>query len=400
MKRTRRKNYDVPTLKRNKKRNSFYISFHGKKIYMGARLADAKKNLIHFIDENCKKESNVVDSRKTKNHVTITDLVLAVLQEKYFPESTMFRARIAFEKLNDNFGSDDVETFGPVALKRIREEWIQEGKARSYIQDLEKVIKRLFRFGVENELVSETVAAKLMYVKPIREGEARDNPPREDVKDAEILKTLPYLLPTVRDMVVLQRISGMRPSELFRMTKEQFLKMEGDVWIYAPFKFKTKIHSKSRIIGFGAYEIGILKKYMDIRKPDEPFFSPQDTWKERARRLGVKESRNRNIGNSYNRYSYNENIHRTIERANAEMKAAGRPESDLIEPWTPYQLRHAAATFLSLLMDENAAATALGHSSTKTTRIYDHSAVAKVEKFIQERDKAGGQNLNADSGQK
>ena len=88
--------------------------------------------------------------------------------------------------------------------------------------------------------------------------------------------------------------------------------------------------------------------------------------------------------------SYRQNITKTILRANEAMLKAGRPESELIRHWTPYQLRHAAATFLSLLMDREAAATALGHSNTNITRVYDHSEVAKAVRFVKERDKTCG----------
>lgn len=78
---------------------------------------------------------------------------------------------------------------------------------------------------------------------------------------------------------------------------------------------------------------------------------------------------------------------------NEQLRKEGRPESEMIQHWTPYQLRHATATFLSLLMDREAAATALGHSNTQTTRIYDHSEVEKALRFVRERDKACGDSM-------
>lgn len=72
------------------------------------------------------------------------------------------------------------------------------------------------------------------------------------------------------------------------------------------------------------------------------------------------------------------------------MRKEGRPESDLIRHWSPYQLRHATATFLSLLMSRDDAATALGHASTNITQIYDHSEVEKTLRFVRERDKTCG----------
>ena len=320
----------------------------------------------------------------------VMELVLHYLNQ--FRDKTRFHSvRTALRVVKERYGDIDVEDFGPLALKDCREQFIASNYARRYINDLTGYIVQMFKFGVENELVSESTAARLSYVKPLRRGEARDNPPREEVPDTEILKTLPHLLPTIRDMVILQRISGMRPSELFRMTLEQFVKRDPDGWVYMPFKHKTQIHNKSRVIAFGKYEIAILERHARGKKPDEPLFSPRDAWLERAERLGRKTPQQQpNYNNFYTKDSYNTNIARTIKRVNERMRKEGRPESDLIRHWSPYQLRHATATFLSLLMSRDDAATALGHSTTNTTQIYDHSEVEKALRFVRERDKACG----------
>ena len=306
-------------------------------------------------------------------------------------DSHLSTIRTAMRVLNELYGSTEAETFGLLALKECRERFISMDYDRNYINRMVTYIIRMFKFGVANELVTENVAIRLSYVTHLKQGEARENAPREEVPDSEILKTLPHLLPTIRDMVILQRISGMRPSEFFRMTLEQFVKRDPDGWVYMPFKHKTQIHNKSRVIAFGKYEIAILERHARGKQPDEPLFSPRDAWLERAERLGYKTPQPQpNYNNYYTKDSYSTNIARTIKRANERMRKEGRPESDLIRHWSPYQLRHATATFLSLLMSRDDAATALGHSNTQTTRIYDHSEVEKALRFVRERDKTCG----------
>ncbi|MDO4857185.1 MAG: tyrosine-type recombinase/integrase [Thermoguttaceae bacterium] len=321
---------------------------------------------------------------------TVTELVVKFL-DSIRNHSHFYSIRTAMKTLSDRYGFTDVEDFGPIALKDCREQFLAADYDRNYINALTRYIVDTFKFGVANELVSEGVAVRLTFVKPLKQGEARENAPREEVPDSEIIKTLPHLLPTIRDMVILQRISGMRPSELFRMTLEQFVKRDPDGWVYMPFKHKTQIHNKSRVIGFGKYEISILERHARGKKPDEPLFSPRDAWLERAERLGRKTPQPQpNYNNYYTKDSYSTNIARTIKRANERMRKEGRPESDLIQHWSPYQLRHATATFLSLLMSRDDAATALGHASTNTTQIYDHSEVEKALRFVRERDKTCG----------
>ena len=325
-----------------------------------------------------------------KDAYTVTELVVKYL-ESVRHHSHFYSIRTAMKTLKDRYGWTDAEDFGPIALKDCRDEFRAADYDRNYINVLTRYIVDAFKFGVANELVSEGVAVRLTFVKPLKPGDARENAPREDVPDSEILKTLPHLLPTIRDMVILQRISGMRPSELFRMTLEQFVKRDPDGWVYMPFKHKTQIHNKSRVIAFGKYEIAILERHARGKKPDEPLFSPRDAWLERAERLGYKTPQQQpNYNNFYTKDSYSTNIARTIKRVNDRMRKEGRPESNLIQHWSPYQLRHATATFLSLLMSRDDAATALGHASTNTTQIYDHSEVEKTLRFVRERDKTCG----------
>jgi len=324
----------------------------------------------------------------------VTELVLRYLSE--FTDKTRFHAvRTALKVAKERYGDLNVEDFGPLALKDCREQFIAADYARRYINDLTGYIVQMFKFGVANELVSESTAARLTYVKPLKLGEARDNPPRLQVADTEILKTLPYLLPTIRDMVILQRISGMRPSEVFRMTLEQFVKRDAEAWVYVPFHHKTKIHNKSRVIGFGRYEIAILERHARNREPDELMFTPVDSYFEAMERRGAKNPQlSSRVGKEFTKDCYLRNIARTIKRANEKMREEGRPASDLIQHWSPYQLRHATATFISLLMGQQEAATALGHASTRMTRTYDHSEVEKTLKFIKERDKTCGEAIH------
>ena len=81
-------------------------------------------------------------------------------------------------------------------------------------------IIRIFAWGVEEELVLPNIVAALREVKNLQCGEqgTHDNPPRQEVPDEVVKQTLPFLSPTVGAMVKLQRITGMRPSEIYRMT--------------------------------------------------------------------------------------------------------------------------------------------------------------------------------------
>ena len=70
-------------------------------------------------------------------------------------------------------------------------------------------IKRIFNWGVENELVSESVAGLIPG-----ETVARETDPIKAVPDWIVDATLQLCPPTVDDMVRFHRLTGCRPSEV------------------------------------------------------------------------------------------------------------------------------------------------------------------------------------------
>ncbi|MDO4574174.1 MAG: site-specific integrase [Planctomycetia bacterium] len=313
------------------------------------------------------------------------EMVVLELIEKYLVKmqdhSHYEKVKIMCRTVLEMFGEVPLSAFGPLALARCRQVWVDRNLTRNYINKLTNWVVRMFTWGVSQEMVPYDVVARLRTMEPLKPGEARDNPPREDVKNDDVLRTLPFLTPIVRDMVILQRISGMRPSELFRMTLEQFSRREADLWIYQPFQHKTQHFSKTRVIAFGRFEVSILQKYAVEAEPDRLFFSPRVAWVQRGWHLGGNRA-----AEAFTRDVYNAAIRRAIKQANAHAKASGSRE---VAHWTPYQLRHAAATFVSLLLDEASASTALGHASPTVTKLYDHSAAEKAARMVRERDAKG-----------
>lgn len=363
----KRKSESLPAILQNKK-GEFYCNWNRNRYYLGRSAEIAKEKLLKLLTEGitpekCQKKVKISKKISTK------ELTLLELVEKFMDawkeHSHFSKVRTIAKMILPLYGTSPAREFGPKCLTDCRSRWVDENLTRNYINKLVGWIVRMFRWGVTEELVPLETVQKLEMVEPLGDGKARDSEEREDVSDMDVLKTLPFLSETVRDMVILQRISGMRPSELFRMTLEQFVQRDENSWVYVPFKHKTKAHKKGRVIAFGKFEIQILKKYAN-RKPDEPFFLNQ-------------------IGNPFTRYVYNDAVKKAIRKANAQ--------GHDVPHWTPYQLRHAAATFISLLMDENAAAIALGHASTKMTRIYDHSAVQKACDMVARRDALAGEKL-------
>jgi hypothetical protein len=65
--------------------------------------------------------------------------------------------RNALRPLRKLFSHTQVSDFGPLRLKRVREAMIQRGWCRNHINQQVGRIKRVFKWGVQNELVEPSI---------------------------------------------------------------------------------------------------------------------------------------------------------------------------------------------------------------------------------------------------
>lgn len=397
----KRKESQLPTIKIGTN-GDYFCYFAGKKVYLGRNAQDAKTKLIQVVSQDIQSKNPVgrsasarsvavMESFGTENRsiVNVDEILLDFLKINQFHRDVS-KIRRVFRLVHTMYGDMPAQEFGQCAFQSVRKKLIAEDLSYSYINDLMGFVRNAFRLGVENRKLPEQVYFFLMILRPLRRGEAKTLPPRLDVPDAEIVKTLPFLGETVRDMVVIQRVSGMRPSEMFRL-RGCDLDRSGDVWIYSP-KGKTARFGIERTIAFGKFEQEILERRMQNRKPGELIFRPIDSVRDRyGDGVQIDKRRTRQLRESYGKDSYRRAVTRAIQRANKEAEQTGSGE--LIQHWTPYQLRHASATFISLVMSREAAATLLGHTSTQTTKGYDHSNRQKVIETVRRRDQIVGKEL-------
>ena len=93
---------------------------------------------------------------------------------------------------------------------------IAHGLARRTINQHCSRIRRLFRWGVSEELLPVTTWQVLGTIQGLQRGRttARETAPILPVADNVVELTLPHLPAVVRDTVRLQRHCGMRPHEV------------------------------------------------------------------------------------------------------------------------------------------------------------------------------------------
>jgi integrase len=308
--------------------------------------------------------------------------------------------------LKDWYGHEPADSFGPLALKAVRQRMVEDGLSRRYINDHTARIKRMFKWAVGEQLVAPATWQALSAVSGLVRGKtaARDNPPVLPVDDAIVDATLPHLPEVVADMLRLQRVTGMRPAEVC-IVRPCDLDRSGDVWLYRPASHKTQHRGRERIVFLGAEAQGVLLRYL-ARDPEAYCFCPRDSEAQRradahaarttplscGNRPGTNQRRKpqHQPGERYEVDAYRRAITRACDKAFPHPTWASVPVADLTDAeavdlrdwrrdhrWAPNRLRHSYATRVRRECGLEAAQVLLGHSAADVTQIYAERDLAK-----------------------
>ena len=262
-----------------------------------------------------------------------------------------------------------------------------------------KSIVSIFGWGVENDLVPETTWRALKSVKALPEGYPGtfDNEEREPVSDDVIRRTLPFMPPTLRAMVQLQRILGMRPSEVFKMRVGDIDTTRGNgLWYYVPGSYKTSRFVGKIVFPLGKPEQELIAPYLVDKTSEQAVFSPRTAMRERGaeRRANRKTkmapsqiaqekarvAKPSRYSEFYNRDSYRNAIQHAITKGNKTL-----PEDQQIPHWFPYLLRNSAATATELEYSDEDAQALLGHTNVNMTKRYSKTLLKRRERMARDR---------------
>jgi integrase len=304
----------------------------------------------------------------------------------------------ATRPLLDLFGAIPAVEFGPLALKAVREKFIEAGWCRTRINRQVGRVRRIFKWAAGEELVPPTIHQSLACLPGLQRGRtsARESDPVQAVADDVVDATLPYLSRVVRGMVQFQRLTGCRPGEVCGLTRSQ-IDTSGAVWVYRPTHHKTAWRGKAKAIPIGPRAQKLLEEFPTAR-PEDAVFSPKAAVVEfHAERTANRKSprypshmkrnatkRKKPLGEdqaaAYNTQAYEHAISRAIRIANAAgcRNPEYGPALPQIPHWAPNQLRHRFATEARRLFGIEAASTVLGHSQLSVTEMYAERDLARA----------------------
>jgi integrase len=323
--------------------------------------------------------------------LTVAELILAYLRhaETYYvkngePTSELANIKAALKPLRALFGRTPAAEFGPLRLKAVRQRYVVEKLCRNECNKRTGKVVRVFRWGVEQELIPATVHHGLTAVAGLRKGrcEARESAPVRPVPEAHVEAVRLLVTPTVRAMIDVQLATGARPGEVCMM-RTCDLDTTGGVWVYTPRDHKTSHHDRERTIYLGPVAQAAIRDRLRPDVPEAYIFSPRRAKEEwaAARRAARKtpmtpsqHARKRKArpklapGGCYDPRSYAHAIASACHRAG-------------IDRWGPNRLRHLAATRLRKRFGLEGARVILGHSSPAITTVYaeqDRSRAAEI----------------------
>lgn len=384
----------IPRYRKHSTRNIGFIEFNKKRHYLPGKYNSSTSLTAYadFVSNLAKrKSSSKIDLRVTHGD----EVPISVLCDKFLDwAKTRYqkngRSTGTYERFRDciiplfleMYGDTSTSRFGPIALKNLRNQFVGTGICRNEVNDRIARVKRIFNWGVENELVYESVAGSLRYVTALKPGEtmARETLPVRAICDEIISATLPFLPPTVDDMVRVQRLTGCRPSEVCNL-RWCNINQTDDIWIYTPIEHKTEHKRKHRHIAIPPAAQMILEKYRH-RFIEEFIFSPRETvriisTKKRAARKSKltpsQRAREESASKQKSRYGEKYTIHayeHAINRAATKAK---------VLKWSPNQIRHTFATAIEGRHDREMARILLGHSHPSTTEIYIDENMEKIK---------------------
>ncbi|MEO2049627.1 MAG: site-specific integrase [Pirellulales bacterium] len=314
--------------------------------------------------------------------------------------------KCALKYMKDRYGRTLAIEFGPLALKAIRQQMVEDGSSRVYVNDHIGRIKRMFKWAAEEELIPASIPQSLTMVSGLRKGktEARETAPILPVDDGIVDVTMDHIQAIPADMVRFQRFTGCRPAEVCKL-RPCDLNRSGDVWTYRPESHKTEHHGRDRTILIGPQAQGVLLKYL-ARDAQTHCFRPCDSEEKRraaalanrktslscgnVRGSNVKRKPKKKPGTKYTTDSYRRAIHRACDKTFphpqlSKLKAKEQTDGQKTElrkwqsdrHWNPNQLRHTAATEIRREFGLEAAQVILGHSQANVTQVYAERDIAK-----------------------
>lgn len=388
----------VPKYLHHKPSGQARIRVAGKDVYLGAYgSAESKKEYNRIRAELETAAPIATVGTKAPKTMTVAEVVAAFwVHAKTHYQDADGQATTEIRWLKESlalvvelYGHTPAVEFGPLALKAVRQKWIAADYCRGTINARTNRVRRVFKWAASEELVPVAVYQALATVAGLAKGrtKVRESEPVTAVLDLHVSAVLPFLNPTVRDMVLVHRLTGARPQDMVQMRAGE-IDRTASPWIYEPPKHKTRYRGTVRTVRVGPAAQEILGPILDKLQAGDHVFSPIAAKAARYALLRAKRKSKVQPSQINRAKPPGKQIRPMPEAYTVKGYAlAVRTGCDKaqIPRWHPNQLRHAFGTEVRARFGLEAAQVLLGHTKANVTQVYaarDSNLAAKVAEQI------------------
>lgn len=294
------------------------------------------------------------------------------------PTSEVATIRISLREFRSMFGNAAVAELTHADMLVHRDALVRSGIARTTVNARVGVVKRMISWALEEALITPAIKVELTQVVNLKRGRsaARETAPVREVDDATIEKTVAAMMPNTADMVMVHRLTGMRPEEICALNWK-CIDTSRTPWVYRPGTMDANKNGWRGEIGMpravliGPRARAILNRHRESRSFP---FSPQQATLEYLAVKAANAARHHTesradphaVRKPGPRWHTNE-YRRTIAAACAR---AGIPS------WGPNRMRHTFATEVRRHFGLDACRAVLGHSrGASVTDRYSFDAI-------------------------
>jgi len=382
-----------PAYRRHKATGQAVVTLSGRDFYLGRHGSEISRQAYdRLVGEWLANGRRLPADTADDPAITVTELLAAYLQHAraYYrkggrPTKEVSHVKNAIRIVKELYGRTLVHDFGPLKLKAVRQRLIDSGHHRTYVNDTVGRIKRMFKWGLENELVPASTYQALQAVAGLRRGrtDAPEGEPVRPVPDEHVDAIGPHVSRQVWAVVQLQRLTGMRPNEAISV-RGCDLDTTGKLWLYRPGSHKSEHHGYERILEIGPRAQAVIRPFLKTDL-EAYLFSPQDAETERRVALHANRQTPMSCGNrpGTNRKRKPKRSPRERYDPDSYRRAITRAcELAKVPKWHPHQLRHNYATRVRREYGIETARILLGHRSAFTTEIYAEADRMKARKIV------------------
>jgi integrase len=327
--------------------------------------------------------------------ISVSELILRYYKftQSYYPAdgdttSEVRSIREALRPVRRLFGDQPAASFGPLALKAVRQAMIDQGWCRTHVNHQVHRVRRMFRWGVSEELVPVSVYEALRSVAGLARGrcEVRESSPVEPAFWEHVEAIKPYCTRPVGTMLELQYLAAMRSCEVRAMRTCDIDRSNPECWLYRPGsdrgehgKHKNAWRGQDRVIPLGPKAIAVLTPWLNEGDPTACLFQPrlateEANEKRRAKRQSRRTPRQaarrrapaprRAPGVMYSSNTYAQSVARACKKAGLRFR--------------PYALRHGRKMEIEGSVSTEAARVVLGQKSVQATQHYGRLDVQRA----------------------